>query len=246
MLFIPFIIAVVGAYLGFVYAGFIGGIVGFIAFGVMAQWVRGIATDNEYQDLPDVSLSPKPRPPEETKIQKVTRDIIPVSKPATSDEEYYKAALDEYEENEKVPETWAKALTICQGDEDKAKWKYIELRVEWLNSQDIIAQKKTLAERKEVSKIQSDREAAHEAVKQTDNVPLSKRATKTLLRLTIYITTRLLLALVLILVFSVSLMFVFEAMGMNNLAPFIPIISIAMAILGIKILLRGPKNTPTN
>ena len=81
MLFIPFIIAVVGAYLGFVYAGFIGGIVGFIAFGVMAQWVRGIATDNEYQDLPDVSLSPKPRPPEETKIQKVTRDIIPVSKP---------------------------------------------------------------------------------------------------------------------------------------------------------------------
>lgn len=246
MLFIPFIIAVVGAYLGFIYAGFIGGIVGFIAFGVMAQWVRGIATNNEYQDLPDVSLSPKPRPPEVSKVQKVTRDTLPASEPATSDEDYYKAALDEYEENEKVPETWAKALTICQGDEDKAKWKYIELRVEWLNGQDIVAQKKTLAERIEVNKIQVDREVANEAVKQTDTVPLSKRASKTLLQLAIYITTRLLLAMVLIVVFSVLLMFVFEAMGMNNLAPFIPIISIAMAILAIKVLLRGPHNTPTN
>ena len=49
-----------------------------------------------------------------------------------NDEQFYKAALDEYEENEKVPETWAKALTLCKGDEQSAKWKYIELRVEWL------------------------------------------------------------------------------------------------------------------
>lgn len=246
MLFIPFIIAVVGAYLGFIYAGFIGGIVGFIAFGVMAQWVRGIATNNEYQDLPDVSLSPKPRPPEVSKVQKVTRDTLPASEPATSDEEYYKAALDEYEENEKVPETWAKALTICQGDEDKAKWKYIGLRVEWLNRQDFVSQKKTLAERAEVNNTESDRAIASELIEQADDVSLDRRVARTLLQLTIYVITRLLIAIVLIVVFSLALMFVFEAMGMNNLAPFIPIISIAMAILAIKIFLRGPHNTPTN
>jgi len=52
--------------------------------------------------------------------------------PDIDDEQFYKAALDEYEENEKVPETWAKALTLCKGDEQSAKWKYVELRVEWL------------------------------------------------------------------------------------------------------------------
>ena len=58
------------------------------------------------------------------KLHSEARDI--------DDEQFYKAALDEYEENEKVPETWAKALTLCKGDEQSAKWKYVELRVEWL------------------------------------------------------------------------------------------------------------------
>lgn len=48
------------------------------------------------------------------------------------DEAFYKAALDEYEQDEMVPETWAKALSLSSGVNEKAKWKYVELRVAYL------------------------------------------------------------------------------------------------------------------
>lgn len=48
------------------------------------------------------------------------------------DEAFYKAALDECEEDEMVPETWAKALSLSSGVKEKAKWKYVELRVAYL------------------------------------------------------------------------------------------------------------------
>lgn len=67
-------------------------------------------------------------------LPKSVRDSykLPKEKPRFDDEEFYKAALDEVEEDEKVATTWAKALTLCKGDTEAAKWKYVELRVEWL------------------------------------------------------------------------------------------------------------------
>lgn len=246
MLFIPFIIAVVGAYLGFVYASFSGGIAGFIVFGLLAQWVRGIATNNEYQDLPDVSLSPRPQPTENANFRSETDDAITVGKSPTSDEEYYKAALDEYHENEKVPETWAKALTLCEGNQEKAKWKYVELRVEWLNAQDVRTQKKTLADDIVVSKVTIHQDLDLATVEQAKSIPLFNRLINTLMRLAIFITTRLLLAFVLTVIFGFMLAFIITATGMNNLAPYIPIFSLALSILAIKMFWRGSNTTPSD
>ena len=62
-------------------------------------------------------------------------DITPTVTKTFTDEHFYKAALDEYDEDAKIPETWAKAITLCKGDEVAAKWKYVELRVEGLVKQ---------------------------------------------------------------------------------------------------------------
>jgi len=51
-------------------------------------------------------------------------------KPPTHDDaDFYLQATDEVETNSQKPTVWAKAMTLCEGDESKAKYKYITLRV---------------------------------------------------------------------------------------------------------------------
>lgn len=76
----------------------------------------------------DASPVGKAKKPQEAHTLQPPKDHL-------GDEAYYKLALDEFEENQKVPETWAKALTLSKGDEQSAKWKYVELRVERLSKQ---------------------------------------------------------------------------------------------------------------
>ena len=102
----------------------------------------------EYRRQMDIRQERMKEKEEEERIARATTHTKPVSvdlppsatetytktvqNKEVDDEVFYKAALDEYEDDEKVPETWAKALTLCKGEEQCAKWKYVELRVEWL------------------------------------------------------------------------------------------------------------------
>ncbi|MDO6536245.1 hypothetical protein [Alteromonas stellipolaris] len=51
-----------------------------------------------------------------------------------SDEELYLTATNEVEAEDKLLGLWAKAMTLSEGDEEKAKYKYIKLRVEQLTN----------------------------------------------------------------------------------------------------------------
>lgn len=46
----------------------------------------------------------------------------------------YLRANNELEENKRDEAIWTKAITICEGDEEKAKYKYVQLRVEILEA----------------------------------------------------------------------------------------------------------------
>ena len=48
------------------------------------------------------------------------------------DEELYLKATNEVEGASKDPALWAKAMALADGDQDKAKYQYIKLRVEQL------------------------------------------------------------------------------------------------------------------
>lgn len=87
-----------------------------------------IQESSSFQDAPNSVEACKPERPTLTG----SSVKMPTEKLKVDDEVFYKAALDEVEEDDKVAETWAKALTLCRGDKEAAKWKYIELRVEWL------------------------------------------------------------------------------------------------------------------
>lgn len=50
-----------------------------------------------------------------------------------SDEDLYLEATNEVEEDKKDPALWAKVMALTEGDQDKAKYKYIKLRVEQLS-----------------------------------------------------------------------------------------------------------------
>ncbi len=50
------------------------------------------------------------------------------------DEDLYLTATNEVDSNQKDPALWAKALTLAEGDEPKARYKYINLRIEQLSS----------------------------------------------------------------------------------------------------------------
>lgn len=52
------------------------------------------------------------------------------------DEALYLNATEEVESGNQIPALWAKAMAICEGDEHKAKYKYINMRV-----QDLINEK---------------------------------------------------------------------------------------------------------
>ena len=47
-----------------------------------------------------------------------------------TDEKYFHKATKEYDSNELDESIMSKALALSSGDEEKAKWKYIELRAE--------------------------------------------------------------------------------------------------------------------
>jgi hypothetical protein len=53
--------------------------------------------------------------------------------PAPSDEEYYLTATKETESEGRNEALWDKSMALCEGNEEKAKYKYIRLRVEQLN-----------------------------------------------------------------------------------------------------------------
>ena len=46
------------------------------------------------------------------------------------DQDIYLKVEKEFDSNRRQEALWVKSLTLCQGDEQKAKYKYIELRVE--------------------------------------------------------------------------------------------------------------------
>ena len=48
------------------------------------------------------------------------------------DTEYYLQAQNEIDDGTMSKALWVKALTLCQGDEEKAKYRYISLRVDAL------------------------------------------------------------------------------------------------------------------
>lgn len=52
----------------------------------------------------------------------------------TSDEEHYLTATKEAEGQERNEALWAKSIALCEGDQEKAKYKYIKLRVEQLKN----------------------------------------------------------------------------------------------------------------
>lgn len=52
----------------------------------------------------------------------------------TSDEEHYLTATKETEGQDRNEALWAKSIALCEGDQEKAKYKYINLRVEQLKN----------------------------------------------------------------------------------------------------------------
>lgn len=49
-----------------------------------------------------------------------------------SDEQYYLQAANEYESEERNEALWIKSITLCDGDDERAKYTYIKIRVEQL------------------------------------------------------------------------------------------------------------------
>ncbi len=56
------------------------------------------------------------------------------TKPINDDSEFYLQATQETDDDNENPALWAKAMAICEGDEGKAKYKYINFRVEELTN----------------------------------------------------------------------------------------------------------------
>ena len=54
-----------------------------------------------------------------------------------ADEEMYEIALNELDNDKQVSAIYAKALALSQGDTDKARWKYVDLRVGRLKEQEV-------------------------------------------------------------------------------------------------------------
>ena len=110
----------------------------------------------------------------------------------SNDEVYYKDALDEVEQNKQVAETWAKALTISKGDALKAKWAYVELRVDRLRAADIENKKQLAAIAERVQSV-----STKETEKPVDVKFNRKAANREMLTFTIGLIASLFLMLIL-------------------------------------------------
>ena len=64
-------------------------------------------------------------------------------------EKYFHQATDEYDSNELDDSIMSKALSLSGGDEEKAKWKYIELRAERISEDSNVNVKKEEEKKKE-------------------------------------------------------------------------------------------------
>jgi len=54
-----------------------------------------------------------------------------------ADEEMYEIALNELDNDKQVSAIYAKALALSQGDTDKARWKYVDLRVGHMKAEEV-------------------------------------------------------------------------------------------------------------
>jgi hypothetical protein len=67
-------------------------------------------------------------------------------------EKFYKQSTEEYNSNELEDSIMSKSLSLSGGDEEKAKWKYIELRSERLSEDSNVNVKEEEEERREGNK----------------------------------------------------------------------------------------------
>ena len=67
-------------------------------------------------------------------------------------EKFYKQSTEEYNSNELEDSIMSKSLSLSGGDEEKAKWKYIELRAERLSEDSNVNVKEEEEERREGNK----------------------------------------------------------------------------------------------
>jgi len=65
--------------------------------------------------------------PTQKKVGKL--ESIEISNKLISDDDFYLQATQEVEGGNQSSAMWAKAMALCEGDEGKAKYKYISLRV---------------------------------------------------------------------------------------------------------------------
>jgi hypothetical protein len=88
----------------------------------------------------EVSITIPTKPDEQT-VSATRKDEEPEpaqtnDQPINDNDLYLKATL-EVDANAQEPALWAKAMALCEGDKGKAKYKYINLRVEYLTNNPI-------------------------------------------------------------------------------------------------------------
>lgn len=101
----------------------------------MAQQSALQSNSNQKLDSEN-SLKANPTLPIELHGSTKTKHARAIQENLIDDEKFYKAALEEFEQDEKVSETWAKAISLSEGDIQKGKWKYVELRVQYLTNEE--------------------------------------------------------------------------------------------------------------
>ena len=100
------------------------------------------------------------------KLQTIKKDEIVMTNndltqnlDVVNDEEFYLQATQEVDEKNQDKAQWAKCMALCEGDENKAKYKYIKERVDRLVTNEknrIDTNKKLLTEQKEKKKQENE------------------------------------------------------------------------------------------
>ena len=85
-------------------------------------------------------------------MNELIKDLFESSDKRQEDVELYEIALEEIEQEKIIKGVWAKALSISEGDEQKARSKYLEIRVRLLRDEKKSIAKETERQLKESSK----------------------------------------------------------------------------------------------
>ncbi len=93
-------------------------------------WVYGSWKNRK----PNVTITHKPTKVNQISCNDKEESDIQEAKNTTVDNDFYLEATEEVESNNQKPALWAKAMAICEGDEGKAKYKYINFRVDELTN----------------------------------------------------------------------------------------------------------------